>query len=169
MISKKRLTVRIIFWALSIAVMGLIFLFSAQVGTDSAKTSGGFITFILRVFYPNFATMDEASRLALVASLQLIVRKGAHFSVYALLGLCTGCAALTYTCRRWVRLAVPFAVCLAWAISDEIHQYFVPSRACAALDVLIDSCGAALGVAVSVLFIGYLFRKHITNKSGACR
>ena len=39
---------------------------------------------------------------------------------------------------------------LAYAVTDEIHQAFVPGRACAPMDVLIDSAGAATGAALMV-------------------
>ncbi|MFQ8632799.1 MAG: VanZ family protein, partial [Intestinibacter bartlettii] len=45
-----------------------------------------------------------------------------------------------------------------YAISDEIHQYFVPGRACQFRDVMIDSCGALFGIAVIVIL------KKMVNK-----
>lgn len=33
-----------------------------------------------------------------------------------------------------------------YAITDEIHQYFVPGRACSTFDILIDSAGVACGM-----------------------
>ena len=35
---------------------------------------------------------------------------------------------------------------VAYAISDEVHQHFVPGRVGAPLDVVIDSAGVAIGV-----------------------
>ena len=37
---------------------------------------------------------------------------------------------------------------LAYAISDELHQHFVPGRLGSPLDVLIDAAGVAVGVAL---------------------
>ncbi|MBR3933539.1 MAG: VanZ family protein [Clostridia bacterium] len=34
-------------------------------------------------------------------------------------------------------------ICFLYSLSDEIHQHFVPGRACRALDVLIDTSGSA--------------------------
>ena len=50
--------------------------------------------------------------------------------------------------------AIKYSLC-AWAtgtiysITDEIHQMFVPGRACAPLDMLIDSAGVAAGVIIA--------------------
>ena len=35
---------------------------------------------------------------------------------------------------------------IAYAISDEVHQHFVPGRVGSPVDVLIDSVGVAVGV-----------------------
>lgn len=53
-------------------------------------------------------------------------------------------------CRSSVRvswLAVVLAVACAslYGVTDELHQYFVPGRACDPADWLVDTCGAALG------------------------
>jgi len=35
-----------------------------------------------------------------------------------------------------------------YAVSDDFHQSFVPSRTASAWDVLVDACGAATGLAL---------------------
>ena len=35
-----------------------------------------------------------------------------------------------------------------YAVTDEVHQYFVPGRSCELRDALIDACGVAAGVAI---------------------
>jgi len=42
-----------------------------------------------------------------------------------------------------------FLVAVAYAVSDEFHQAFVPGRGSAVSDVVIDSAGAALGLLVA--------------------
>jgi VanZ family protein len=67
-----------------------------------------------------------------------VLRKLAHVAEYAVLG-----ALLV----RAVGHAVPaFALGVAYAISDEIHQSFVEGRRGAPLDVLIDAAGVTAGV-----------------------
>lgn len=68
----------------------------------------------------------------------LVLRKLAHVVEYAILG------ALLQ--RALGRVAPAFALGVAYAVSDEFHQTFVPGRSGTPLDVLIDSVGVALGV-----------------------
>jgi VanZ family protein len=68
----------------------------------------------------------------------LVLRKLAHAAEFALLGL------LLARALGPGRLA--FAAGVAYAISDELHQHFVPGRVGAPLDVAIDTVGVALGV-----------------------
>jgi VanZ family protein len=68
----------------------------------------------------------------------LVLRKLAHAAEYAVLG-----ALLVRAMRRPLPA---FAVAVLYAISDEVHQTFVPGREGAVLDVLVDAAGAAAGV-----------------------
>jgi VanZ family protein len=67
----------------------------------------------------------------------LVLRKLAHATEFAIL------AALLVRALGSPRWAVVIAV--GYAISDEIHQSFVPGRHGAPLDVVIDSVGVAVG------------------------
>lgn len=42
-------------------------------------------------------------------------------------------------------------ICILYAISDEIHQVFVPGREAQVKDVIIDSGGAAVGIGVYLI------------------
>jgi VanZ family protein len=68
----------------------------------------------------------------------LVLRKIGHAAEFALLG------ALLARALRSDALAFAFGV--AYAVSDEIHQHFVPGRVGAWYDVLIDSVGVLLGI-----------------------
>jgi len=65
---------------------------------------------------------------------------------YALLGMAyrRGLAGSGRPLKCQVALALFWAVC--YAAVDEYHQTFTAGRHAASLDVLIDSCGAALGI-----------------------
>ena len=114
--------------------MALIFLLSSQNAAVSSGTSGNVIRLIAGIFRPGFGSLPAAEQAEIVASLQFLVRKSAHFSIYMILGLATSCA-----------------VCLLYAASDEIHQLFVPGRSGEVRDVMIDFSGAVLGIALSML------------------
>jgi len=49
---------------------------------------------------------------------------------------------------RWSQALLALGVATLYAASDEIHQYFVPSREARFGDVMLDATGAALGLLV---------------------
>jgi VanZ family protein len=69
-----------------------------------------------------------------------ILRKGAHLTEYAVLG------GLLY--RALGREPLALAVGIAYAATDELHQYFVRGRHASPVDVAIDAVGVAIGMLV---------------------
>ena len=67
-----------------------------------------------------------------------ILRKGAHLTEYAVLG------GLLF--RALGREALALAVGIAYAATDELHQYFVRGRHASPVDVAIDAVGIAVGM-----------------------
>jgi len=70
----------------------------------------------------------------------LVLRKLAHFTEYAIL------AVLLY--RAIGRAPAALALASLYAVTDEVHQQFVSGRHASPLDWLIDTAGAAAGLAV---------------------
>jgi VanZ family protein len=70
----------------------------------------------------------------------LVLRKIAHAAEYAVLG--------ALLLRATGRTGLAFALGALYAVSDEIHQSFVPGRLGSPLDVAIDAAGVAVGIAL---------------------
>ena len=138
-------------WLLVAACMAFIFAMSAKQASDSSRISGGLIERFLDFVSPDFRSGDAAYRLERIEALQNIVRKTAHFTIYALLGVLASQALFCHTESVKTAALVAFAVCLLYAASDEVHQLFVPGRSGEVRDVCIDSLGAALGITLSCL------------------
>jgi VanZ family protein len=68
----------------------------------------------------------------------LVLRKIAHAVEFAILGTLLARA----TGTAWLALALG----TLYAVSDEVHQAFVPGRVGSAVDVAIDAVGVACGV-----------------------
>ncbi len=80
----------------------------------------------------------------------LALRKIAHALEYAVLG-----ALLLRALGRELPAA---AVGIAYAVTDEVHQAFVPGRHGAPVDVLVDAVGVLLGVYI----LGRATRRAVT-------
>ena len=148
------------FWALTIALMVMIFLFSSQKAEESQQTSEGLTKKILMCFEV-FREFSEEKQTSIIKGVQFIVRKSAHFSAYGALGLSLYSALLLTFKRKFLWLTA-FVGSVLYAVSDEIHQYFIPGRSMELRDVLIDSSGAFLGI-ILVMIIMKISKKLFTK------
>lgn len=144
-------------WLAVAAWMVVIFLFSAQNDTQSGDTSGMVVRWFLSLLYRGFEDFSPERQQALLEAWHLVIRKGAHFTEYAVLAVLVANALRLWGKLRWYW---PVVISAAYAVTDEIHQYFVPGRACRLLDVTIDTCGAIFGTAVFALGILLLNKRH---------
>lgn len=138
-------------FAAVLACMVLIFFFSAQPVGESRQTSGKLVLLIDRLFAKHLQTMTSSERAGWIVRCTRFVRKTAHLLEFAALGASFAwyfCVFDRLTDRR--RLFFAWAAALLYAVSDELHQFFVPGRGPGALDVLIDAAGALAGAGVAV-------------------
>ena len=114
--------------------MLLIFLFST--GGMSASNTSRIIRPVLLWLFPDISE----ERLLFT---HFIVRKAAHFTEYAILALLAARAFLGSSRellrRRWFLASL--ALVVVYALSDEFHQRFVPTRTGSVYDSLIDISG----------------------------
>ena len=131
-------------WLPLLLWMGVIFGASTQLGTP-AHTSLFIRPFLL---WLNPHMSEESINLV-----HHCVRKTAHAVEYAILGFLiwrvvqSAPALASHRPARHFRLALLLAA--LYAVTDETHQIFVPGRDAAVRDVLLDTCGAGLGLAVT--------------------
>jgi VanZ family protein len=91
-------------------------------------------------------------------TLNLIVRKMAHFLEYTVLGIFV-CALINVTINKHVRSAViTFAGCTVLALIDEFRQSFVPGRTARLTDVGIDIFGAVMGITLTTIFFVVIWK-----------
>lgn len=132
--------------------MVLIFSLSSQVAEQSASLSTGVTEVIMRVVKKIAPSIDfDISK--------HIVRKNAHFFVYLILGMLVINALKKSDVVRYKYIAL--LICVLYAISDEVHQIFVPGREPGVKDVLIDSAGAGIGILIYFYIYGIVnLKKH---------
>ena len=88
-----------------------------------------------------------------------------HLLAYATL------AALLLVALSWSRrprlrdVLMAFGLAVAYALSDELHQSFVPDRAGRLDDVVTDMIGAAIGLAVAWLSLTFVAGRRLPSTS----
>lgn len=154
---KKRKS-NIFFQILALLVMAAIFFFSSQSGGESSGLSLKVTKLFSRILFFDFSSMTPEQQNIVVSGLHPFVRKLAHFSVYAVLGMCVYSFIVASGFKFSAKGFIAWVCCIIYAIGDEIHQNFVPARAMQFTDVLIDSTGALLGIFVtSVLIVLFMY------------
>ncbi len=153
----KRLQKHIL-WLPVIAWMTVIFLYSAQDGVESYTSSDKAIKSASELFKSiNLQGLSEF----LYAYIAQFVRKIAHFAAYFGIGVLSMLALLPYRIHIKKQVLISFVIGFLFACSDEIHQLFVPGRNGSLRDVLIDSLGLCLAIAVFVLILRNVRKKAV--------
>lgn len=159
----KIIIYRIILLILLAATFTCIFNFSAQNGPQSSSVSQKVAKIIIDIL-PSTKNLEEEQKNNLVEQSQKIIRKGAHFSIYMVVGILIMAFMCTYNVKQKTRIFVSICVGLLYAISDETHQYFIPGRQASLIDVGIDTCGVITGILI-VLGIWTIVNKIKIKKS----
>ena len=148
---------------LVIAVMVMIFCFSAQTGTQSGAMSGRITMWILNLVVPGFGDFSPEKQETIRSTVSFVVRKLAHFSEYALLGF----SLMLHIAQIEKKIAVRLPWLWSWAAgtlyaaSDEFHQGFVAGRGPSLRDVMIDSSGVIAGT----LLLLWIIRRRTKKKA----
>lgn len=151
---------RVLFLILLAIAFYVIFNFSAQDGEISGSISQKVTEFVVKLI-SKVKTMDIATQLRWIEKLHPIIRKLAHFGVYTVVGFSVMGFMCTFDMRNIFKLLISFAVGVTYAISDEVHQYFIPGRNASVVDVGIDSLGVLTGIFILITLI--VFAEAILN------
>lgn len=118
---------------ISLLIIWMIFIFvmSSFSATESTNQSDIIVTAI-----------SNTINISNIHLLTVTIRKLAHITEYLILGI------LTYNVYKNYNksICISILICFLYAISDEIHQIFIPGRSGQITDILIDTIGALLGI-----------------------
>ena len=141
-------------WRYGPLVFWILFISLASTDEFSASNTSRIVRPILLWLFPN---ISEA-RLAVA---HFLVRKAGHFSEYAVLAFLSRRAFISssreFLQRYWFQLGLLLVV--IYALLDEFHQSFVPSRTPSIYDSAIDVAGG-----LTVLLIFKLFGKRVRER-----
>lgn len=145
--------------AACVLLAAFIFSMSAEPATVSGDRSTGIAERILSAIVSDWEQMELHGQSDLLLSVDHVLRKTAHFCIYAVLGALLCLASLGFDATRRVHVLRSFVFGALYAASDELHQAFVPGRGPAVTDVLLDSAGVLCGIAVVLLVAGRIWKK----------
>lgn len=133
--------------------MILIFYLSNQVADKSSELSGGITKKILEILHILDGKTIEQQEI-----IETIFRKLAHFFLYALGGILILLHINLYKITDKRKVIISWILGTTYAITDEIHQLFVPGRSGEIRDVCIDSLGIVMGITIIILIFKILKR-----------
>lgn len=159
-ILKKQQLQIILSWTAVLLWMLLIFILSAQHAQESGRLSDRAAEIIIEkisMLVP--LDIETSTTTDFVKSFRHIVRKSAHVGEYFILGVLVMNAMKTSKVPKFKAFIMSVLLCILYAVSDEIHQFFVPGRGAQLSDVLIDSVGAVAGIGLRTL----IKRRNLTS------
>ena len=157
----KKTQIKILNIILIIIWMTIIFKFSGQIGTESGNTSRKFTVQIIKILTGKSLSIHEP----FVDNLQSIIRKLAHFSIYTVGGFLIMNYQYGTNKKEYRKILYSIIFGGSYAITDEIHQIWVPGRSGNIFDVGIDTLGVVTGVLIYITFRGIL--KKVRNRCNA--
>ena len=118
------------------------------------------VAWLIDHFDRSLSSLSPEAQLLRMEAWSFAVRKLAHFTLFAVLGLLTFAA---FSMDLPPRRAFPAALGLGGtrAVLDEVHQSFVPGRSCELRDMGIDFAGVFLGAAFLLLILHWIQRKKL--------
>ena len=135
---------KIISIILVIIWMIFIFIMSSFDATESNNQSNYIVNILINIF--NINNLDILS---------YIVRKLAHLTEYTILGILISNMVKQINFKTYTGLIIS----VSYAISDEIHQLFIPGRSCQITDICIDTIGICIGFIIYKYILKFIKRK----------
>lgn len=149
--TKKRM---VLCCVLLIACLTFIWGNSLVSGADSGNMSGRLLQWI-----NTFLRLDPSG----AQQLHWFIRKGAHFTEFACLGLLlTWLFGMTGE-KKGHLFCMPLLCGMMAACMDETIQVFTPDRGPSPIDIWIDTCGVAAGIVILLLGHHFVCKKRIYN------
>lgn len=138
-------------WVFVIGWMIVIFILSAQPAAVSNNNSNAAAKAILKATEPVHrinVDKDTSEARSLIRRFNKRLREYAHSGVFLVLALLVINALKRSRIKGLRAYGASSAICVLYALSDEVHQLFVPGRAFQLFDLSMDFIGAVLGMLI---------------------
>ena len=142
----KEKIIKILDIILIIVWMITVFMFSNQQGDKSSNTSRKVTTAVVQAISDKSVEENEN----IIEQLDKVVRKLAHYSIYTLGGILI--INYAYTTDKNIKQKIVYSIAFGafYAITDELHQFFVSNRSARIFDVGIDTLGVMTGILIYI-------------------
>lgn len=140
---RKIVIIAVVLWSC------VLFFFSGQSGTSSGELSLSLAEWVLKLF--PYLNVD-------VLTLDQLLRKIAHFTIFAVEGFLVFCVLHSvFHGRKWL---VPAAGGISAVLGtlNELHQLMAVERSCQISDVLLDSAGGFTGAGFGAIIVWMLHK-----------
>lgn len=130
------------------------------IGSSSLLSSNNTSSFLARPLHLLFPGFSEATLLII----HFTLRKAAHFTEYAILAALVA-RAFRSSSRQLLRsrwFAISLLLVVVYALSDEFHQRYVPTRTASIYDSMIDSAGGLMGL----IFVSWRRKRTKSKEEG---
>lgn len=152
---------KFVVFLLLILSMGGMYYFSSQNGYISTKQSNTVVDVVDEI--RNEVTLKDDklinikdkvfNKLKMYGNKSYIVRKMAHFSIYACIGMSLTLFIYLLSNKIILSSILGFILSIGYALFDEYRQLSVDGRAGSLKDVFIDSSGALAGIVFIFIFL----------------
>jgi len=140
---RKRVIIRSLPWVCVALIILVMFVSSSKSRDDSHQYSMPVASAVYNMIQPAINVMRRRSDLAIIASLNLFIRKAAHVLLFYALTLFVILGMRGVTRRKKLAYISSFFIVLLIACLDEFHQFFSDGRNADPYDVGLDMLGAA--------------------------
>ena len=104
-----------------------------------------------RVAFTYAGSEISVSASGYIGFIEFFIRKGAHFVSYFLLGLFWFLGLKNRVSHPWLTVLLALMLSVGYASFDELRQSFNPNRTALMEDVMLDTAGAVVGIAIAFL------------------
>lgn len=143
----KKTQIKILKIILIVIWMAIVFSFSNQGGTKSGNTSRKVTVVVVQVISDKPIEENEQ----LIEKVDKVIRKIAHYTIYSIGGFLIMNYAYATDKNPKEKIIYSILFGAGYAVTDEMHQFFVAGRSARIFDVGIDTLGVATGILIYLI------------------
>ena len=110
------------------------------------------ISYMTLIFYLSGQPADVSAGIEIFDIPRIIM----HFGEYGILGLLMNLVVTQISSKNPKSILYSTVFCSLYGVTDEVHQYYVPTRCFDIYDIIADAIGGVAGAVFSVILLAML-------------